>query len=98
MTSIYIYYRVATRDWHEAETLVRSMQAKLACRTGIHGRLLKKQQEPGLWMEVYESIPQAAAFERRLAQAEDEFDLAMFIHGTRHREVFDADPCPVIAC
>jgi hypothetical protein len=98
LTSFFIYYRVAPRDWEEAEALVRAMQARLACRTGIVGRLLKKRDAAGLWMEVYESISQAEEFERRLAQAEDEFDLAMFMDGPRHREVFDADPRPVIAC
>ena len=98
MTSIFIYYRVAARDWHETETLVRSMQARLACRTGIRGRLLKKQQEPGLWMEIYESVPQTAKFERHLAEVEAEFDIDMFLESPRHREIFDADPLPVIIC
>ncbi len=92
MTSIFIYYRVAARDWHEAESLVRSMQARLACRTGIHGRLLKKQKEPGLWMEVYDSIPQPTRFERQLAEVEAEFDVDMFLDGPRHREVFETEP------
>lgn len=98
MTSIFVYYRVAPRDWHEAEFLVRAMQARLACRTGIQGRLLKKQQEPGLWMEVYDSIPQPAKFERHLAGVEVELDIDMFLDSPRHREVFEADSHPVIAC
>ena len=98
MTRFFIYYRVAARDWQEAEVLVRSMQARLACRTGIRGQLLKKQGEPGLWMEVYDAIRQPAAFERQLGQLEVELDIAMFIDGPRHREVFDADPCLATAC
>lgn len=98
MISVFIYYRVAERDRAEAEPLVRSMQARLACRTGIAGRLLKKRGEPGLWMEVYESVPRAEEFERQLARLEDEFDIAMFIDGPRHREVFEADPSPSLSC
>jgi hypothetical protein len=98
LTSFFIYYRVATRDWEEAEALVRSMQARLACRIGIAGRLLKKCEEPGLWMEIYESISQSVAFESQLAQVEAEFDITKFMDGPRNREVFNADPQPVIAC
>ncbi|MGA7179271.1 MAG: DUF4936 family protein [Thiobacillaceae bacterium] len=90
LISVYVYYRVAQCDWNEAENLIRSLQARLACRSGIAGRLLKKRGEPGLWMEVYESIAQLEAFERHLAQLEDEFDIAVFIDGVRHREVFEA--------
>ena len=97
MTSIFVYYRVAARDWHEAETLVRSLQARLACRTGIQGRLLKKRQEPGLWMEIYDSIPQPTRFERHLAEVEVELGIDMFLDSPRHREIFDADPLAVIA-
>ena len=97
MISCFIYYRVAPQDWQEAEALVRAMQARLACRTGIAGRLLKKRDDPGLWMEVYDSISRSMAFETKLTQVEAELDVTMFMDGPRHREVFDADPCPAIA-
>ena len=84
----YIYYRVSEKDADEAETLVRSMQARLACRSGVAGRLLKKRDEPGLWMEVYEDVSELQRFERLLDQAVDEFDLAMFVDGVRHTECF----------
>jgi len=98
LISIFIYYRVTERNWDEAETLIRAMQARLACRSGITGCLLKKRDEPGLWMEVYESIAQSEAFERQLAQLEEEFDIAMFIDGDRNREVFEADHGSALHC
>ena len=98
MISVFIYYRVAERDRDEAETMIRAMQAQLACRSGIAGRLLKKRDEPGLWMEVYEPIAQSEAFERQLALLEDEFNIAMFIDGTRHREVFEAGHGSALHC
>lgn len=94
----YIYYRVSEKDADEAETLVRSMQARLACRSGIAGRLLKKRDEPGLWMEVYEGVAEPVRFERLLDQAVDEFDLAMFLDGTRHTECFLGDEALAAAC
>jgi hypothetical protein len=84
----YIYYRVSEKNADEAEALVRSMQSRLACRSGIAGRLLKKRDEPGLWMEVYEEVNEPERFERLLDQAVDEFDLAMFLEGARHTECF----------
>lgn len=83
----YIWYRV-TADDRTTETAIRGMMARLACRTGIPGRLMKKRGEPGLWMEIYQDIADADLFARRLAQAVDEFDVEMFIDGGRHTECF----------
>lgn len=94
----YIYYRVSEKSANEAETLVRSMQARLACRSGIAGRLLKKRDEAGLWMEVYEDVTEPARFEHLLQQAVDEFDLGMFIDGIRHTECFLGGMAPESAC
>jgi hypothetical protein len=94
----YIYYRVSANHADEVETLVRSMQARLACRSGVAGRLLKKRGEPGLWMEVYESVNEPERFERLLNQAVDEFDLAMFVDGVRHTECFAGESTAAPAC
>ncbi len=94
----YIYYRVSPKNADEAEILVRSMQARLACRSGIGGRLLKKRDEPGLWMEVYEDVAEPERFERLLDQAVDEFDLAMLLDGPRHTECFLGGEAPAAAC
>jgi hypothetical protein len=94
----YIYYRVSERDADEAEVLVRSMQSRLACRSGVAGRLLKKRGEPGLWMEVYEDIAQPERFESLLEQAVDEFDLALFADGVRHIECFIGENIQAVAC
>lgn len=98
MNHYYIYYRVSPKNAAEAETLVRSMQARLACRSGVGGRLLKKRDEPGLWMEIYEDVDEPERFERLLDQAVDEFDLAMFLDGQRHVECFLGDNTPLAAC
>jgi hypothetical protein len=85
--SFYIWYRVE-RDELETASVIRGMMARLACRTGITGRLLKKHDEPRLWMEVYEGVSDRERFQARLIQTVDELDVAMFIDGTRHAECF----------
>jgi hypothetical protein len=95
--NFYVWYRVA-QDEGAADVAVRGMMARLGCRTGVTGRLLKKRDEPRLWMEVYEGVSDAGAFEHRLAQALDEFDVEMFLEGTRHSECFIADMPVTAAC
>lgn len=98
MNHYYIYYRVGEKNADEAEVLVRSMQSRLACRSGVAGRLLKKRDEPGLWMEVYEDVSEPERFERLLDQAVDEFYLAMFLEGVRHTECFIGERNQVSVC
>jgi hypothetical protein len=91
----YVWYRVADDD-RATETAVRAMMARLACRAGVAGRLLKKHTEPRLWMEVYAGIADPDGFARRLDQAVSEYDIDMFIDGARHVECF-ADDAPIAA-
>jgi len=93
----YVWYRVA-EDEGAADVAIRTMMARLGCRTGVPGRLLKKRDESLLWMEVYEGVADAEAFERSLAQALDEFDVEMFLDGPRRTECFIADMPVTAAC
>ncbi len=95
--SYFIWYRVRD-DSRETETVIRHMMARLACRGGVTGRLLKKREEAGLWMELYEGVADPGAFERLLARAVDEFDVEMFCDGHRHMECFTQDTNTVTAC
>jgi hypothetical protein len=93
----YVWYRVVQDD-RDTETALRSMMARLGCRTGVAGRLLKKRGEPLLWMEIYEGVDGPAVFERALRQAEDEYDVAMFIDAARRTECFLAEAYVPLAC
>lgn len=95
MFHYYIYYRVSEKDAAEAGLLIRAMQARLACRSGVTGRLLKKRDDPGLWMEIYEGVSDSDGFERLLGQLVDEYDLGVFIDGPRKQECFTGEPPPV---
>ena len=95
--NVYVWYRIEQAD-ADAERVVRSMMARLACRTGVAGRLMKKWGEPGLWMEAYEGIADPDAFNLRLGQLVDEFDLEMFVADCRHTECFETDLAVSAAC
>jgi hypothetical protein len=88
----YVYYRVTQPQ--RAGVAVRGMQSELLVRSGVRGRLLTKRDEPGLWMEVYEGVNDATAFEAEL----DSLIAAMKLEGflapgsRRHTECFE-EPC-----
>ncbi len=86
MNHYYIYYRVKDNDT-ETETQVRAMQARLACRSGISGHLLKRRDDPHTWMEIYENVADSIDFEQQLARAVSEFDVEMFLAGDGRRMV-----------
>jgi hypothetical protein len=89
---VYVYYRVDARHADAAETPIRAMMARLMCRAGVTAQLLKKRDEPLLWMEAYSGIVDADAFLRELASVADEYDVTMFIDGKRHIECFMTTP------
>jgi hypothetical protein len=90
--SVYVYYRIDARHIDAAETPIRAMQARLACRSGVAAQLLKKRDEPLLWMEAYSGIADADPFLHELAALADAYDVAMFIDGKRHVECFVTTP------
>lgn len=88
--SYYVYYRVdAAQTTACAQAAAAVMQAVHA-KTGLRGRLLKKRNEPLLWMEIYEGVSDEAAFEWELAEAVAQAGLLRFLQpgGGRHTECF----------
>ena len=61
----YIYYRVAAAQAAGARRALGSVFAALE-RSGVAARLLARQDEPLLWMEVYENVGDPARFEATL--------------------------------
>jgi hypothetical protein len=66
--SYYVYYRSAAPAAAVREA-VAAMQAALARGTGVHGRLLRRVEGDGTWMEIYEDVVDPERFERELAAA-----------------------------
>ena len=88
---MYVYYRIDPRHLDAAETPIRTLMVQLACRCAGSARLLKKRDQPLVWMEAYEGVVDPDAFERELAQAAYEYDVGVFIDGERHVECFQCD-------
>ncbi|HTO49746.1 MAG TPA: DUF4936 family protein [Burkholderiales bacterium] len=90
--SYYVYYRSAAAAAVVREA-VAAMQATLAQATGVRGRLLRRVEDDGTWMEIYEGVGDPARFERELAAAAGSARLeALLAPGAaRHVERFTTD-------
>jgi hypothetical protein len=68
--AIYVYYRVAEPGAAATQHRVEAVLADVRRATGVGGRLMRRADDPGTWMEVYEPVPDEAAFSAALAAAE----------------------------
>jgi len=91
MFNVYVYYRLDPNHADVAETSIHALMARMACR-GVTAQLLKKYDEPLLWMESYTGITDAEIFLRELASVAAEYDVGIFLNGERHVECFCSDP------
>jgi hypothetical protein len=91
LASYYVYYRIADGEEPVARECAQRLLDQIAESIGVRGRLMVKRGEPNLWMEIYEDVPDAEAFERVLATCVDELQLArMLAEGSRrHLECFE---------
>lgn len=58
-----IYYRIAAPHAAAARAAVLAAQHNLEERAGIFGRLFEGEDDPLLWMEVYENVADTERFE-----------------------------------
>ena len=88
--SFYIYYRVDPGKAGACEPRVRELLKLVQKVTGVKGRLLVKQGEANLWMEVYENVSDDSKFEWELAEAAGQLKIQDFLQpgGGRHVECF----------
>ncbi|HET6493362.1 MAG TPA: DUF4936 family protein [Burkholderiales bacterium] len=88
----YVYYRVNPEKAAACEPRIRDLLAAVEKVTGIAGRLLKKREEPQLWMEVYENVSDQAHFEWEICDIADKFKVKEFLEHdtTRHCECFES--------
>lgn len=90
LTHYYIYYRVEG-DVVAARNAVDAVIRDLGIQCGAKGRVLVRRDDPRTWMEIYERIADADAFERALAAAVLRHDATRFAEGgRRHIEPFVA--------
>ncbi|MET0679869.1 MAG: DUF4936 family protein [Burkholderiales bacterium] len=90
--SYYVYYRSAAAP-AAVRAAVITMQASLAGATGVQGRLLRRVEEDGTWMEIYEGVSDPERFERELAAetAGARLEALLAPGATRHVERFTTD-------
>jgi len=87
--SYYVWYRLAG-DACEARAAVTAMMLDVAADCGVVGRLMKRADDPGTWMEIYEEVDEPAAFEHALDDALRRHGALAYAHGGRHVECFVA--------
>ncbi len=88
--SYYIYYRVEPDQADACEQKIKELLAAVKDATGVAGRMLKKRGEPLLWMEIYENVIDAEAFELGLAHAAARIGVLAYLQpdSGRHTECF----------
>lgn len=88
--SYYIYYRVEPSQAAACNEAVRKLLDTVHQRTGIRGRMLKKRNEPLLWMEIYEGVADEAKFEWELAESVAAAGIQPLLQAgsSRHTECF----------
>jgi len=89
MPNYYIYYRVAPPAAARVRAAVDAVQSALREETGVQGRLMRRDDDPTTWMEIYEAVPDPVRFEAALARllAQHGFD-ACIAPDSRHTERF----------
>jgi hypothetical protein len=91
-THLYVYYRVIA-DTPVARMAVATLMDEIETATGVMGRLLRRCDDPGTWMEIYEPIDDAASFSQTLAALVARHGVeAIAVDGRRHTECFTALP------
>lgn len=75
----YIYYRVDPEHAAAAHRTIAAVLSTIEQRAGVTGRLLQRQDEPMLWMEVYENVRDPARFEVMLADLLDTHQFSQFL-------------------
>ena len=82
----YVYYRVLPTHAAAARQTIARVLGQLEERTGVSGRLLQRQDEPWLWMEIYEGVRDGREFDRVLAELLAKADFSAFlVSGSKRR-------------
>lgn len=93
---VYVYYRVAAGARDNAIAAVTRLLPLVTAATGIAGRVMRREEDPETWMEVYEAVGDTTVFCEALARLSATAGLDAVLGGAdaRHVERFvDAAPC-----
>jgi hypothetical protein len=94
----YIYYRIRPETAADAHASVSRLTREIEQRTGILGRVVRRMEDPTLWMETYLNVPDAQAFETVLHEAASNAGVDSYLTANSARKVerfrdFGDDPC-----
>lgn len=68
MTSYYVYYRIDPGRAVALRADVERLFSVIEAATGVRGRWMRRRDEPSTYMEIYENVPDDAAFEALLGR------------------------------
>jgi hypothetical protein len=88
-THFFVWYTVSS-DRGNAVRAVRELIAAVEEATGIAGRVLARRDDASTWMEIYENVVDAPAFERALDALVRRHHVAHITGAVRHVERFAA--------
>lgn len=60
--AVYVYYRVDPSQRKTARELANRVLDRMQVVHGVNGRLMESQDEPLLWMEIYERVTDVDRF------------------------------------
>jgi len=91
--SFYVYYRIAEENEAAARRAVMALFAELRTGTGVSGRLMRRRDNPIMWMEIYERVSDIDTFERALISSAARRDLEILVApgSFRKTEIFITD-------
>jgi hypothetical protein len=67
MNHYYVYYKVSPDQLERTSAMVRELFKAIETACGVRGRWMHRRDDPSTRMEVYEEVPDPAAFEALLA-------------------------------
>jgi hypothetical protein len=66
MTHYYVYYKLAPEQVPQLRGMVERLFGAIEQQCGVRGRWMRRRDDPSTYMEVYEEVKDAAAFEALL--------------------------------
>ena len=66
MNHYYVYYKLAPERVSELRAVVERLFQEIERQCGVRGRWMRRRDDPSTYMEVYEEVKDAAAFEALL--------------------------------
>jgi hypothetical protein len=66
VTHFYVYYKISPEQLVELRGRVQALFRTIESQCGVRGRWMRRRDDPSTYMEVYEGVADAAAFEALL--------------------------------